>query len=211
MDTPRTRPVSFARFAEYLTTAGPDRVGVARSIVAQLGSAYSPATDHYAAIRRALIEGTCKGDLGQRLRQAVVNASPTRKPAYRRLARRYRRWYLESGVADALVHKIEPRACPDLPLPVRVSPAFVADLPDGRRVAVALYLKNDPLDPAAAAVMSRLLARAYPDRQPVVLDVQHSRTHAAAPAVPDYDEWLATEATAFAGLASRLRQATSAA
>lgn len=199
-------PVRYGQFAQYVTTHGPGRVSLARELARQFSTRYDPRTDHYGALRRAVLGGTLKGHLAERLALAVRNAAGSRASTYPRLAANYQRWYEQMGLAEATIHKIPARTWPDTGL-IRVNPMFAVRYPAGPGMLVTVHWRAAPISDEAVVAMLRLAQIAYsdqPDLVPVVLDVQRSEYQVPVRQDADYDEWLRSEAASLAVLLTRL-------
>jgi len=200
------RPVRYGQFAQYVTTSGPRRVNLARELTRQSMTEYTPLTDHYGALRRAVVDGTVKECLPERLDLAVRNASGSRASTYPRLAANYQCWYDQMGLAGATVQKIGARTWPDTGV-VRVNPLFAVHYPDRRPgMLVTVHWKAARLAGEAVTAMLRLVQLAYPDwpdMVPVLLDVQRGDHHEPVGQDADYDEWLRSEAASLAVLLAR--------
>ena len=200
--------VNLSGFAQYVTVSGPRRVGLAREFTHQATSKYDPRTDHYGAIRRAVVSGSVGGQLDERLQLAVDNASGSRALTYPRLAANYRHWYERMGLAEAKIRKQEARTWPDGGI-IRVNPLLAARFPEGRGVLLIVHWKTAPLADDAVTAMLRLAQLAYldqPELTPVLLDVQRGLHHTPSRQHADYDEWLRSEAASLATLLGRLAQ-----
>lgn len=205
-----TSVVSYAKFGAFVAATGKARVGVARSIKTMQVQEYQPGRDHYRAIRRAIVDGTCANSaevLDTKLTVAVDNANPRRQAGYRRVAEAWRRQHSALGLPAAEVRKVNARVWPAAPV-IRVNPAFGTTEPDGKHRLVTINYTLTPLTSDTAHAMLRLMQFAYhdvPDLVPTVVELQYDTVWTPAETYDsDFDDWLIAEAYGLHTLLGRL-------
>lgn len=160
--------------------AGPTQVGTIMAQLQTYGSGYSPARDYWGPLIRGIQADRRTTRDGAAVRAAVQNLADGRKrPNYTHTAAAWQR--TTPRWADFVTHPLPARVVNVGGLDVRISPVFAERAPDGtlEAVMVNLTMSLKLSDDVANAVL-RLLALAYPDAEPVLVDVPVSRIHTAA-------------------------------
>lgn len=198
--------ISLGGFVEFASAMASGRITAVQNVISNQFGRYEPSHDFYRQFRIAIAEGIAHGDDGLRVRRAIDECTPRRRPHYAALGTGWNRW---RGGKDLAVYS-GPREWHSEGLAVRVSPQFVWHDHNCSYV-VWPYLKDPELTRDGIQAAIRLLELTHPDVecQPAVLDVRRGRLHQAPRRARrrGFDAWLTSEATAFISLLESIQRA----
>lgn len=198
--------IGLGGFVEFASAMASGRITAVQNVIANEFGKYEPSHDFYRQIRIAIAEGIAHGDDALRVRRAVEECHPRRRPHYAALAVGWSRW--RSG--KNLEVFSSPREWHSQGLAVRVSPQFVWHVRKDSYL-VWPYLKDAELTRDGIQAAIRLIELTHPDTEcrPAVLDVRRGGLHRAPgrPRRRGFDAWLTSEATAFISLLESIRRA----
>lgn len=180
------------------------RIAAVQNVIANEFSSYEPSHDFYRQFRVAITDGIAKSDDELRVRRAVDECTPKRRPHYEALATGWNRWRrgkkLEMFSQPLLWH--------DSGLDVRVSPQFILHA-EHEPLLVWLHFKDAELSRDGIQAAIRLMEFTHPevDADPAVLDVRRGKLHQAPkrPRRKGFDAWLSGEAAAFLAMVGSIR------
>ncbi|OCB14529.1 hypothetical protein A5717_10335 [Mycolicibacterium porcinum] len=196
--------ISLGGFVEFASSTSSGRITAVRNVIANEFGHYEPSHDFYRQFRVAITEGIANGDDELRVRRAVDDCIPKRRPHYEALATGWNDWRggkkLEVFSRPALWH--------DSGLDVRVSPQFTFQS-NRETLLVWPHFKDAELSRDGIQTAIRLMELTYPkiDAAPAVLDVRRAKLHQAPkrPRRKGFDAWLSGEAAAFLAMIDSIR------
>lgn len=196
--------ISLGGFVEFASSMSSGRITAVRNVIANEFGSYKPSHDFYRQFRTAITEGIANRDDELRVRRAVDDCIPKRRPHYEALATGWNGWRrgkkLEVFSQSVLWH--------DSGLDVRVSPQFTFQT---KREALLVwpYFKDAELSRDGIQAAIRLMELTHPevDAVPGVLDVRRSKLYQAPkrPRRKGFDAWLSGEAAAFLAMVGSIR------
>ncbi|GLZ77022.1 hypothetical protein Afil01_18290 [Actinorhabdospora filicis] len=196
-------------FVDFLRTRGAARVDVVTRQLTQYTEPYSPARDFYRRILNAIVSGRRTGTDEETLR-AVLEAAPQYKKAhYQQVVDGWLAVLPQfTGTRCLRVHT---GRWHNPSVTVRATPHLLLARPDGRKEALWLYLKADPLPAGDAEAMLYLAGAAMPEifagAEPVVVDVRRQKIWCRGEETEGFGVWLESEANGYKFLAEKWEDA----
>ncbi len=175
---------------KYLA-AGPAQIGSITTQLQGYGKGYSPAKDYWGHLVRGIQADRRTTRNGAAVHAAALNVADGRKrPNYTRTAAAWQR--TTPRWAAHVAHPIHARVVRLGGLDVRVAPMFAERAPDGTIEVVMVNLTMSlALSTDVANAVLRLLELAYPEAEPVLVDVPRDLVHTRAGKRLDrYDPYL---------------------
>lgn len=192
--------VTLTTFMDFVVASGTRKVTCVRRAKKQYGQKYDPRTDFYKPLREGIIDMHKKGLETSYLDEVLAKVTdPKKLTSYPRCIEGYCKC-LGEKLAD--YSPCKPLKWKANGLEVRVNPEVVLTI-DGRRYAVKLYFKAEPIPQGAITPMLRMIEMSVPKSmrvKPAIIDLQHAKMHTRDELDPGLDALLKAEAASFAVL-----------